>query len=87
MKKNWFIWIPILLVVLLAFSNGIVSLWVDWLWFQELGYPILFSRQLMAQWSLGAAFGVFFFITLYGTVLIARVSGWARSTIKPRHSH
>ena len=72
MKKNWFIWIPILFVVLLAFSNGIVSLWVDWLWFQELGYPILFSRQLMAQCSLGAAFGVFFFITLYGTVLLAR---------------
>ncbi len=73
MRKNWFIWIPILFVVLLAFSNGMVSLWVDWLWFQELGYPVLFTRQLIAQWSLGAVFGVFFFITLYGTVLIARV--------------
>src|SRR3990172_7569016 len=72
MKKNWFLWIPILLLILLAFSNGIVALWIDWLWFQDLGYQVLFSQQLVAQLSLGLVFGLVCFVTLYGTALLAR---------------
>jgi uncharacterized protein len=71
-RKNWQIVIPLLLLLLLSFSNAIVTFWTDWLWFKETGYPVLFTRSFFAELWLTCAFGALFFVGVYGSALLAR---------------
>jgi uncharacterized membrane protein (UPF0182 family) len=73
MRRNWRVLIPILIILLLSFSNAIVNFWTDWLWFEELGYDILFTRSVLTQIALTAIFGLLFFAAVYGNALLARV--------------
>jgi uncharacterized membrane protein (UPF0182 family) len=72
MRRNWGVLIPILVILLFTFSNAIVNFWTDWLWFEELGYPILFTRSVVTQIALTALFGLLFFAAVYGNALLAR---------------
>jgi uncharacterized membrane protein (UPF0182 family) len=61
-RKNWQIVIPLLLLLLLSFSNAIVTFWADWLWFEETGYAVLFTRSVFAEIWLTLVFGAVFFV-------------------------
>jgi uncharacterized membrane protein (UPF0182 family) len=66
-------WILIaLLGLLVLFSSQIVTLYTEYLWFQELGYPRVFMTILLTQIILGLVFGLLFFIIFYSNVLLAR---------------
>src|SRR5262249_35567965 len=41
-------------------------------WFEETGYPILFTKSLFTQLTLSSVFGLTFFAILYGNALLAR---------------
>lgn len=73
MQRNWGILIPILIIILFSFSNAVVNFWTDWLWFEELGYPILFTKSFVTQILLTVVFGFLFFAIVYGNALLARV--------------
>ncbi len=62
----------LLLLVGLSVTNSAVNLWVDWLWFEELGYPILFTKSLITRILMIAAFGLPLFIVIYSNSLLAR---------------
>ena len=65
MKKNLALIIFVLVLVSLGLFNGAIGLWVDWLWFEETGYPVLFTKQIITQWSLTLILGIMFFIGVY----------------------
>jgi uncharacterized membrane protein (UPF0182 family) len=71
-RKNWQILVPLLLLLLLSFSNAIVTFWTDWLWFEETGYAVLFTRSFFAEVWLAFLFGTLFFLAVYGNALLAR---------------
>lgn len=71
-RRNWQILIPLLLLLFLSFSNALVTFWTDWLWFQETGYSVLFTRSFFAEVWLAFAFGTLFFLAVYGNALLAR---------------
>ena len=71
-RKNWQILIPLLLLMVLSFSNAIVTFWTDWLWFEETGYAVLFTRSFFAELWLTFVFGAVFFVAVYGNALLAR---------------
>ena len=71
-RKNWLVLIPLLVLLLLSFSNAIVTFWTDWLWFEETGYPVLFTRSFFAEVWLTCVFGAVFFVGVYGNALLAR---------------
>ncbi|MSO23475.1 MAG: UPF0182 family protein, partial [Acidobacteria bacterium] len=71
-RKNLKILIPLFLLLLLSFSNGIVTFWTDWLWFEETGYSVLFTRSFFAEVWLTCVFGAVFFAGVYGNALLAR---------------
>jgi uncharacterized protein len=57
--------------ILIIFSRQAIGLYVDWLWFQELGYTQVFTRSLFYKLLLGLLGGGFFFALLYINVKIA----------------
>jgi hypothetical protein len=58
--------------VLLSFRQGI-GLYVDWLWFGELGYTQVFTTSLFYKFILGLIAGLFVAVFLYVNVKIAAV--------------
>jgi uncharacterized membrane protein (UPF0182 family) len=77
-NRKWFIGLALILIAL-GFLNTAVILWVDWLWFQDLGYPVLFTKSLLTQVSLFAVSGVVFFVVVYSNAQLAR-------RLAPQHS-
>jgi len=53
----------VVLLALLAWSS-LVGAYVDWLWFGEVGYRGVFTKQLLTRLALGAAAAVFLFAVL-----------------------
>ncbi len=72
MRKNWVLLLFLLILLALGLFNGIIGLLMDWLWFEETGYPVLFTKKLITQWSLTALFGLLFFMVVYGNSRVAR---------------
>ena len=72
MRKNWGLLIILSILFGLGLFNGIIGLWMDWLWFEETGYPVLFETRLVTQWSLTALFGLFFFMVVHANAKVAR---------------
>lgn len=65
-------WAIILLAVIaLLLSGNLVSLYTDWLWFVEIGQLPVMITTLMAQFKLGLALGILFFLLLYLNLLFA----------------
>src|SRR5918999_301513 len=60
----------IIFAVLLSFRQG-VGLYVDWLWFEELGYTQVFTASLTYKFALGLIAGIFVAAFLYVNVKIA----------------
>src|SRR5918999_6291630 len=50
---------------LLFFFPTLISLLVDWWWFQEIGYGIVFTRELLTRLLLFLAVGGLTFLILY----------------------
>ena len=67
---RWFIPTLLILIVLLL-SGNIVSLYVDWLWFQEIDQVPVFLITLMTQFKVGIALGFLFFLALYANLVWA----------------
>ncbi|PYV89959.1 MAG: UPF0182 family protein [Acidobacteria bacterium] len=82
-KRNWSIIILVLILLSLGLLSSLVSLWMNWLWFQESGYPILFSKSLVTKIVLAIFFGLLFFLVVYSNVRLARrlARGQARSYV------
>ncbi len=62
-------------VLVLASAGGLVRLYTDWLWFQEVGFPAVFSTVLKTQVASGLIFGLAFFLVLYANAVLARRLG------------
>ena len=62
----------VVLVVLLLLSLGnSLALYVDWLWFGEVGYQSVFTTLLSSQVLVGGAFGAGFFLVFFANVYLA----------------
>ena len=60
----------LLIALLLSFANSL-ALYVDWLWFGEVGYQSVFVTLLSSQILVGGAFGAVFFMVFFANVLLA----------------
>ena len=60
----------LILALLLSTANSL-ALYVDWLWFAEVGYQQVFLTLLSTQVMVGAAFGLTFFLVLFSNLVIA----------------
>ncbi len=58
------------LLLALSFANSL-ALYVDWLWFGEVGYRPVFVTLLSSQLLVGGAFGVIFFAVFFSNVILA----------------
>jgi uncharacterized membrane protein (UPF0182 family) len=59
-------------VLVLAFGSRILGMYVDWLWFGEVGYRGVFWTRIWAQLLLGLAAFVAFFLIIWANVELAR---------------
>jgi hypothetical protein len=62
----------VLLFFVVPFFDKVVQLVTDWWWYQQLGYAIVFTRELVTRWAMGALFGAAFFVFVYFNIWIAR---------------
>jgi uncharacterized membrane protein (UPF0182 family) len=58
------------LLLILSLANSL-ALYVDWLWFGEVGYRPVFVTLLSSQLIVGGAFGVIFFAVFFANVILA----------------
>jgi hypothetical protein len=61
----------VIAVALVIVAVVLLRLYVDWLWFGEVGLRTVFWTRLVIGLVAGAAFGAAFFFILYGNVVIA----------------
>ena len=78
----------IVLVILLFSLRSLAVLWTDQLWFSSLHISNVFSTLLEVKVGLGVTFGIFFFLLLFGNLLLAdrlgaRDIGIVRAMIQP----
>jgi uncharacterized membrane protein (UPF0182 family) len=62
-------------VLILASAGGVVLLYTDWLWFNEVGFAAVFVSVLKSQIALGLIFTLGFFLVLYTNAAGARRLG------------
>jgi len=65
MRRVPFLLVILVLGVLWIFGGGAVTLYTDWLWFQEVGFPGVFLTVLYTQALLGLLGGLVVFFLLY----------------------
>ena len=58
-------------LLLIVFFGQAISLYTDWLWFQEVGYTQIFTTTLTFKLTLGLVFGGLFFLLIYFNVKLA----------------
>lgn len=63
--------IIVILVLVVMFFRQAIGLYVDWLWFQDVGYGQLFATILSYKFTLGAAAGVLLAVLVYVNLKIA----------------
>jgi uncharacterized membrane protein (UPF0182 family) len=69
---NRFLGLVLFAVLLLFFFFGeIISLYTDWLWFQAVGFPQVFTTMLTCKTLLAAVFGGLFGLLVYINVKLA----------------
>ena len=59
-------------VIVLAFGSRILGMYVDWLWFGEVGFRGVFWTRIWAQLLLGLVAFVLFFVIIWANVELAR---------------
>jgi uncharacterized membrane protein (UPF0182 family) len=62
----------IAVLVLLLAIPALVGLYTDWLWFQELQFERIFTKQLTTQIALFAGAGLLVFGVLYANLRLAQ---------------
>ncbi|TLY45172.1 MAG: hypothetical protein E6K59_04990, partial [Nitrospirae bacterium] len=60
----------LLVALLLSLSNSL-ALYVDWLWFGEVGYQSVFTTILLTQAVVGGLFGAVFFLVFFANAYLA----------------
>ena len=60
----------LVILVLVSLANSL-GLYVDWLWFGEVGYQSVFVTLLSTQALVGLAFGIVFFVVLFPNLVLA----------------
>ena len=58
----------VLFVALLVSLSNSLALYVDWLWFGEVGYQSVFTTILFTQALVGGTFGLVFFLVFFANV-------------------
>ena len=72
-RTKWIVGIIIIvLVVLILSASWLSTFYTDYLWYKEVGYTSVFWKRIVTQIWLFFAFGLLFFILLYGNVWLAR---------------
>ena len=71
-KRNLTFLIVACLLFGMSFLNSLTTFWVDWLWFEETGYSILFTKSVTTQFILGLVGGALFFLIVYSNGLLAK---------------
>jgi hypothetical protein len=71
-KKNWRFLLVLLVILGFVFLHSSVSLYVDWLWFNELQYPVLFLKVLLTRITLSFLLGAVFLAILLVNLFLAR---------------
>ncbi len=61
----------LILVVVVMFFRQVIGLYVDWLWFQDVGYAQIFATILSYKTLLGASSGGLFALLIYVNLKIA----------------
>ena len=62
-------------LILIVFFGQAISLYTDWLWFQEVGYTEIFTATLTFKLILGLVFGGLFSLLLYFNIKLAAKGG------------
>ncbi|MFH1097413.1 MAG: UPF0182 family protein [Candidatus Desantisbacteria bacterium] len=70
-NKGMLVMLGLVMLCLLLFGDGI-RLFVNWLWFQEIGLEQVFTTTLLAKFQIGLITGGLFFILLFVNLLIAK---------------
>jgi uncharacterized membrane protein (UPF0182 family) len=60
----------LLIALLFSFANSL-ALYVDWLWFGEIGYQSVFVTLLTSQVLVGAGFGAIFLLVFFTNLILA----------------
>jgi hypothetical protein len=68
-----------LIVVILIFGSRIITLYTDWLWFQEVGFQSVFTTLLLTKLALGVGVGLLALAVIY--------SSWALAIWATRDQH
>jgi uncharacterized protein len=72
-RRGPFLLIALIVAVVLLFSSRTaLSYYVDYLWFESLGYRAVFGKTLSLQWTTFAVFSVATFLIVYGWFLAVR---------------
>ena len=61
----------LLVIIILLLSGNLVSLYIDWLWFNEIEQASVFLITLTTQLKLGLGLGLVFFLALYSNLMWA----------------
>jgi uncharacterized membrane protein (UPF0182 family) len=72
LSRYWKVLVLFLFLAGLALLNAAVAWRVDWLWFKELGYPVLFLKGFLTQISLALISGMIFFLVIMANAWLAR---------------
>jgi uncharacterized protein len=64
--------VMVVLFMVLPFGRQVVELFTDWLWFQEVGFPGVFSTIMYTKVLLGLGAGLVAFLVLYLNLLATR---------------
>jgi uncharacterized membrane protein (UPF0182 family) len=71
-RRNFFLILLALILVIFFSARTAVTIWVDLLWFRSLGYEGVFWKTLGLEWGAFGGFAVVTFLILYGTFLALR---------------
>ncbi|MCL5736229.1 MAG: UPF0182 family protein [Actinobacteria bacterium] len=64
--------LAVILIIVFG-AGGILSrIWTNFLWFQEVGYTIIFWTPIWGRLVVGLFFAIIFFIVFYGSLWLAR---------------
>ena len=64
--------VAVFFTVGLPFLRWLAGVWIDWLWYGDLGQQSVFVTRIVSQIATGVVFGVATFLILYVNLLIAR---------------
>jgi uncharacterized membrane protein (UPF0182 family) len=70
-RRRLFLLVALISLVVFG-GRTALSYFVDWLWFQSLGFAAVFTKTLALQWIIFAVFAAATFFALYGAFLLLR---------------